>query len=540
MKKRIINNYKIAITLILSILFILINYNVSKGSYSASDATTTVGSNVSISIVSTEGLQNFDISLSNAGGLNFSSVSTSGISNGGSVSYAGLGSPITNLATYTFQAPSTPGTYTVSFNVNGTTVNSTVVVNSASTNTGNSSGSSTGNSSTGSSSTGSTGSTGNTSSSSTTATESSNANLSNLGIRPNDFSGFRPGTTTYNVTVPEDVESVEVYATAQDSGATISGTGNKTLEYGANALNVVVTAEDGTTKTYTINVTREGSEQSEEQPEENTENTEVVNGLSNITIKDVELEPAFSVDVYEYTVDYIGEATSLDIQAVATDPSYTVEILGNEELKEGENTITILVSDSEGNNVATYQLTVNKSLVDEEALAREEEQRQQEEQRRMFMIAGGIIAVIVIIVIIIIIKRRRNRAYAEEFSGVPFAGINDEDDYYDDYNSNDQYDDYDNDIDTQNNQFPEKENQATYLEDNGDTQNVQDYDDMQESETLQRPKFLNNQVDDKELQEKERAKQEFLKGYDTGESYDYDDDYEDEKPRKRKKGKRFK
>ena len=543
MNKKIINHYKIAITLILSILFILINYNVSKGSYSASDATTTVGSNVSISIVSTEGLQNFDISLSNAGGLNFSSVSTSGISNGGSVSYAGLGSPITNLATYTFQAPSTPGTYTVSFNVNGSTVNSTVVVNSASTNTENSSGGSSGNSSTGSSSTGSIGSTGNTSSSSTTTRESDNANLSNLGIRPNDFTGFKPGTTTYNVTVPEDVESVEVYATAQDSGATISGTGNRTLQYGANALNVVVTAEDGTTKTYTINVTREGAEESEEeQPEENTEDTEIINGLSNITIKDLELEPAFSSDVYEYTVDYIGEATSLDIETVATDPSYTVEILGNEELKEGENTITILVSDSEGNNVATYQLTVNKSLVDEEALAREEEQRQQEEQRRMFMIAGGIIALILIIVIIIIIKRRRNRVYAEEFSGVPFAGINNEDDYYDDYNENNQYDDdYDNQIDTQNDQFSSEENNGNYLDENEDAQiKSQDYDNLQEGETLQRPKFLNNQIDDKELQEKERAKQEFLKGYDTEENYDYNDDYEDEKPRKRKKGKRFK
>ena len=83
--------------------------------------------------------------------------------------------------------------------------------------------------------------------------------------------------------------------------------------------------------------------------------------------------------------------------------------------------------------------------------------------------------------------------------------------------------------------------QINYLDENEDAQiKSQDYDNLQEGETLQRPKFLNNQVDDKELQEKERAKQEFLKGYDTGESYDYDDDYEDEKPRKRKKGKRFK
>ena len=139
----------------------------------------------------------------------------------------------------------------------------------------------------------------------------------------------------------------------------------KTLEYGENALSVVVTAEDGTTKTYTINVTSEGEEATEGE-------TEVANGLSSITIGDLELSPSFQTDVYEYTVKYIGEDTSLDIEAVATDPSYAVEIVGNEELKEGENTITILVSDSEGNNVATYQLTVNKSLVDEEALAREE------------------------------------------------------------------------------------------------------------------------------------------------------------------------
>ena len=512
----------ICMLLILAIVTIIMPKSQAAGLViSFSQSTANVGDTVTVTVTGSGISGRADLSVSGNATLSQNSVFVDNGSASVTATINGAGSIRITATAVDMADSSTAAVYTGS-------TGGTITATSAS------SGSSSGSSSSGSSTSGNTGT-------STTQSPSSNANLSNLGIRPNDFTGFRPATTTYNVTVPEDVESVEVYATASDSKATIAGTGNKTLQYGANALNVVVTAENGTTKTYTINVTREGTEENaEEQPEEDTENTEVVNGLSNITIKDLELKPAFSSDVYEYTVDYIGEETSLDIQAVATDPSYTVEILGNEELKEGENTITILVSDTEGNNVATYQLTVNKSLVDEEALAREEEQRQQEEQRRMFIIAGGIIAVIVIIVIIIIIKRRRNRAYAEEFSGVPFAGINDEDDYYDDYNSNDQYDDYDNDIDTQNNQFPEEENQATYLEDNVDTQNVQDYDDMQESETLQRPKFLNNQVDDKELQEKERAKQEFLKGYDTGESYDYDDDYEDEKPRKRKKGKRFK
>lgn len=519
----------ICMLLILAIVIVIMPKSQAAGLViSFSKSTANVGDTVTVTVTGSGISGRADLSVSGNATLSQNSVFVDNGSASVTATINGAGSIRITATAVDMADSSTADPYTGS--TGGTITATSASSGSSSSSSGNSS---SGSSSSGSSTSGNTGT-------STTQSPSSNANLSNLGIRPNDFTGFRPATTTYNVTVPEDVESVEVYATASDSKATIAGTGNKTLQYGANALNVVVTAENGTTKTYTINVTREGTEENaEEQPEEDTENTEVVNGLSNITIKDLELKPAFSSDIYEYTVDYIGEATSLDIQAVATDPSYTVEILGNEELKEGENTITILVSDTEGNNVATYQLTVNKSLVDEEALAREEEQKQQEEQRRMFMIAGGIIALILIIVIIIIIKRRRNRVYAEEFSGVPFAGINDEDDYYDDYNSNDQYDDYDN-VDTQNNQFPEEENQATYIEHSGDTKNAQDYDNVQENETLQKPKFLNNPIEDKELQEKERAKQAFLNGYNTDGDYDYDNDYEDEKTRKRKKGKRFK
>ena len=342
--------------------------------------------------------------------------------------------------------------------------------------------------------------------SNTNTEKESNANLSNLGIRPNDFSGFSPSKLTYDVTVPEDVDSVEVYATAQDTGATISGIGDQTLEYGVNALNVVVTAEDGTVKTYTINVTREGGEENTE------ENTEVANGLSNIKIGDLELNPSFATNVYEYTVKYIGEDTSLNIETVATDPSYTVEILGNEELKDGENTITILVSDSEGNNIATYQVTVNKSLVDEEALAKQEQEKQQEEQKRMLIIAEGIIAIILIIVIVIVIKRRRDRAYAEEFSGIPFSGMNDDsEDYYDDYTHENEFEN-ENDIDN---------NEEEFVEENSE--------DITEVE--------NNHIDDNEQEEKEKVKREFLNGYNS----QNDTYFEEETPRRgRKKGKRFK
>lgn len=249
-----------------------------------------------------------------------------------------------------------------------------------------------------------------------TNTQSSNANLSNLGIRPNDFTGFTPSKTEYDVSVPENVDSVEIYATAQSSSAKVSGTGTEELNYGLNEFTIKVTAQDGTTKNYILNVTRGGEV-------ENTENVQDQysgDGLASLNVAGLELSPSFDTNVYEYSVKYIGEETSLDITAEATDPYYTVEITGNEDLQEGENLITILVSDPDGENVATYQVTINKSLVDEEALARE----QAEKDRQRNIIIGVVVAIVIIaVIVIIVIKRKRKSKFVEEYT-VPYQGLN--------------------------------------------------------------------------------------------------------------------
>lgn len=320
--------------------------------------------------------------------------------------------------------------------------------------------------------------------------EESNANLSNLGIRPHDFSGFRYGTTTYDVTVPADVEEIEVYATAQAKSAKVSGTGTKTLKDGLNSFDIVVTAEDGTTKTYTINVTRE----EEQQNTENTENTENVqdrysgDGLASLKIADLELTPEFDTNIYEYKVKYIGEETKLDIKAEGTDPYYEIDITGNEDLKEGENIITILVSDPDGNNVATYQITVNKSLVDEEAIAREQEEaRKKEEQKKMILIGGIVAVVIIAIIIFLIVRHKRNKAWAEEYT-VPYSGLNDN-------NENGYYgDDYEDEM---------------------------DYEESEENKIS-----------------KEKAREKFLNNYNSENLKDYEEI--EDTPRRRHKGKRFK
>jgi len=313
-----------------------------------------------------------------------------------------------------------------------------------------------------------------------TQAESSNANLSMLGIRPTeyDFSGFKVGTTSYDVTVPNDVEEVEVYATAQDSKSKISGLGTKKLTEGLNDLSVVVTAEDGTEKIYTINVTREGATSSNKGETTDGETTSSGEGLSSLKIGDLELSPAFSTNVYEYTAKYIGEGKELNVDAVATNSDYTVEITGNDNLQEGENIVTILVTAANGDNVATYQVTVNKSLVDEEAIAREkEEAKKQEEQKKMIIIGVAVGVIVLIIVIAIIISHKRKKRWEQEYT-IPFSGLNYDDDEEEDYKVKSKQDE--EDIEEQDNNIDDNndDDEITWTKEEARKQFLDDYDNM--------------------------------------------------------------
>ena len=59
---------------------------------------------------------------------------------------------------------------------------------------------------------------------------------------------FNKGVTLYTLTVPNDVNSVMIEATAESDTAVITGTGTKTINVGLNQLIVEVTSEIGTKK----------------------------------------------------------------------------------------------------------------------------------------------------------------------------------------------------------------------------------------------------------------------------------------------------
>ena len=67
---------------------------------------------------------------------------------------------------------------------------------------------------------------------------------------------FNSATTEYNCTVKNNISSVTVNATATSSKSKVRGLGAKDLVEGKNTLPIRVIAEDGSEKTYNVNVTR--------------------------------------------------------------------------------------------------------------------------------------------------------------------------------------------------------------------------------------------------------------------------------------------
>lgn len=125
--------------------------------------------------------------------------------------------------------------------------------------TNNGSSGSNGNAGNGSSS--GTGSNNNTGSNTNTAALSADNSLKALTISPGTLSpAFKGSTTKYTATVDNSVTSIAVSATPVNEKATIeSVTGNTNLAVGANVVQIVVKAENGTTATYKITVTRQAA-----------------------------------------------------------------------------------------------------------------------------------------------------------------------------------------------------------------------------------------------------------------------------------------
>lgn len=100
--------------------------------------------------------------------------------------------------------------------------------------------------------------------------------LKSLEISPGTLTpAFQPGTTAYSVTLPEDTTSIVVSAVPNAAKATVAVSHNNDLEPGENKTYIVVTAENGTQKTYVLNITCGEAKE----PDEAEAQTVTINGV---------------------------------------------------------------------------------------------------------------------------------------------------------------------------------------------------------------------------------------------------------------------
>lgn len=173
--------------------------------------------------------------------------------------------------------------------------------------------------------------------------KSSDSSLKSLTVSSGSID-FVPSTLEYNLDVSSSVSTIQIQAVPNDTKATVKLPDKLSLETGLNTFAIVVTAEDGSTTTYKINVNK-------------LENIISENALlSSLNISGKQIN--FSSDVFEYKIGNIT-TSKLDINATAIDGNAKIKIFGNNNI--GKDGVIIIRVTAEAGNYKDYILYVNNT-----------------------------------------------------------------------------------------------------------------------------------------------------------------------------------
>ena len=183
------------------------------------------------------------------------------------------------------------------------------------------------------------------------AKKSSDSSLKYLSVSGYSLSpSFRSGTTEYSMTVGNGVTGLYVQATPNDSKATYVVSGDDHWDVGKNTITIKVTAEDGSSTTYRVYVTRESAK-----VKSSDKNVDFrINNPHTIT-------PAFTNDNNNYEVVVPYDVTKLDLSVVPYDKNASVKISGNEKFSTDEKNVVKITVTAEDGSSKTITLNVTRS-----------------------------------------------------------------------------------------------------------------------------------------------------------------------------------
>lgn len=169
------------------------------------------------------------------------------------------------------------------------------------------------------------------------------------GITPE----FNKEIENYYFITDENIDNILVDAIPENTNAKVNIKGNDNIKYGLNQIQIEVSLNN-MKKIYTINVTK-------------TNNVELANAnLENLAVDSYLLEPEFSPNITNYNLKVSNDIDKINILAVAQNIGTSVNIIGNDNLKEGNNEIKIIVNAQDKITKKEYILNVYKRNIREE------------------------------------------------------------------------------------------------------------------------------------------------------------------------------
>jgi hypothetical protein len=148
------------------------------------------------------------------------------------------------------------------------------------------------------------------------------------------------------VSLDSSATSVDVTAVAADSNATVEISGDTDLSPGHNLLLVTVTAVDGSSKDYGVDLCV---------AQDNT-------SLSQLLVNGTDVQDGDTV-----TLDY--GTSSVQVYAQPSDPYASYEIIGDTGLQDGDNTLTIRVTAADGVTTQDYNVYLTVAAGDDASLS---------------------------------------------------------------------------------------------------------------------------------------------------------------------------
>ncbi len=172
--------------------------------------------------------------------------------------------------------------------------------------------------------------------------------VNNATISP----AFDPSLTRYTTQVPFDVTELDLIASPADDFAHVS-VSNPALAAGTTTeVTITVTAENGSTKTYTILVTRDKDPNYE--PSDN-------NYLSDIKVEEFRLSPVFDKDVTDYLIWLPYEVDRVILTGIAEDRFATVIVEGGNNLVAGADNEIRVICTAENGDQRVYTVIAKRA-----------------------------------------------------------------------------------------------------------------------------------------------------------------------------------